>query len=559
MTTPPTRTARADGYCCDEYAAMAVSRRGLLGGAAALAGATTMVGGAVVTASPARAASATSVLVVVSLRGGADGLSLVVPHGDPGYYAARPGIAIPSRSRLLRQGRLLRAAPGHGRPGAALDRRQGGSGPRHRAAGGQPVALRRDGGDGGRRPGLQRARRLAQPAGRAAPRVPRRCRGSVPAPAPSPPRWSAPRPRCPPAGSTTSSCRAATRTAAARSRCRPCGTARSRRWAAACGRRSRPSTRSGRPRPPRTTGPPTRAPGSVASLATAAQIIRGDVGVEVITVDQGDWDMHTDMGSVGGGWMWQQRRGPRLLDRGVLHRPRHPGEQGHPGDAERVRPSGRRERQRRDGPRLRQRHVRRRRRRRAAATTPAGRGWPTATKPTCTVTTDYRQVLADIVVEAVQRLGGEGVPRAEVAAHEGHVSDGRRSPATSGRLAHGRRPEPLTPLDESWERALCVVAHPDDLEFGAAAAVARWTGQGKTVVYCMVTSGEAGIDGMDPDECRAGPRGGAAPVRRGRRRRHGGVPRSARRRAGVRRRPPRGDHRVGTPASTRDRRHRQLP
>ena len=62
---------------------MTVSRRGLLGGAAALAGATTMVGGAVVTASPARAASASSVLVVLSLRGAADGLSLVVPHGDP--------------------------------------------------------------------------------------------------------------------------------------------------------------------------------------------------------------------------------------------------------------------------------------------------------------------------------------------------------------------------------------------------------------------------------------------------------------------------------------------
>ncbi len=60
----------------------------------------------------------------------------------------------------------------------------------------------------------------------------------------------------------------------------------------------------------------------------------------------------------------------------------------------------------------------------------------------------------------------------------------------------------LEPLDEDWERALCVVAHPDDMEFGAAAAVARWTGQGKTVTYCMVTSGEAGIDGMEPDECR---------------------------------------------------------
>ena len=60
----------------------------------------------------------------------------------------------------------------------------------------------------------------------------------------------------------------------------------------------------------------------------------------------------------------------------------------------------------------------------------------------------------------------------------------------------------LEPADESWTTALCVVAHPDDLEFGAAAAVARWTDQGKTVVYAMVTSGEAGIDGMRPDEAR---------------------------------------------------------
>lgn len=62
--------------------------------------------------------------------------------------------------------------------------------------------------------------------------------------------------------------------------------------------------------------------------------------------------------------------------------------------------------------------------------------------------------------------------------------------------------EPLELLPEDWDRALCVVAHPDDLEFGAAAAIARWTGQGKEVVYCMVTSGEAGIDALDPDECR---------------------------------------------------------
>ncbi len=64
-------------------------------------------------------------------------------------------------------------------------------------------------------------------------------------------------------------------------------------------------------------------------------------------------------------------------------------------------------------------------------------------------------------------------------------------------------PAPLEPLTESWERLLCVVAHPDDIEYGAAAAVARWTGQGKWVGYCLVTSGEAGIDAMPPEECRA--------------------------------------------------------
>jgi LmbE family N-acetylglucosaminyl deacetylase len=64
------------------------------------------------------------------------------------------------------------------------------------------------------------------------------------------------------------------------------------------------------------------------------------------------------------------------------------------------------------------------------------------------------------------------------------------------------KPPPLEHLPEDWTRALAIVAHPDDMEFGSAAAVARWTGQGKEVVYCMVTSGEAGIDSMPPEECR---------------------------------------------------------
>jgi LmbE family N-acetylglucosaminyl deacetylase len=61
----------------------------------------------------------------------------------------------------------------------------------------------------------------------------------------------------------------------------------------------------------------------------------------------------------------------------------------------------------------------------------------------------------------------------------------------------------LEPIDEDWTSALAIVAHPDDLEYGTAAAVARWTAQGKRVVYCLATSGEAGIDSMSPEE--AGP------------------------------------------------------
>ncbi|MGE3537117.1 MAG: PIG-L deacetylase family protein [Candidatus Tectimicrobiota bacterium] len=58
----------------------------------------------------------------------------------------------------------------------------------------------------------------------------------------------------------------------------------------------------------------------------------------------------------------------------------------------------------------------------------------------------------------------------------------------------------LKMLPEDWERALAVVAHPDDLEYGAASAVARWTAQGKQVRYLLVTRGEAGIDSLPPAE-----------------------------------------------------------
>jgi len=58
----------------------------------------------------------------------------------------------------------------------------------------------------------------------------------------------------------------------------------------------------------------------------------------------------------------------------------------------------------------------------------------------------------------------------------------------------------MEPMPEDWDRAVAVVAHPDDLEYGVASAVARWTGQGKKVTYLLATKGEAGIAGMSPAE-----------------------------------------------------------
>ncbi|MEJ5946104.1 PIG-L deacetylase family protein [Pseudokineococcus basanitobsidens] len=60
--------------------------------------------------------------------------------------------------------------------------------------------------------------------------------------------------------------------------------------------------------------------------------------------------------------------------------------------------------------------------------------------------------------------------------------------------------DPLPPLPEDFSTMLAVAAHPDDLEYGAAAAVARWTDQGKTVSYLLLTRGEAGIDTVPPEE-----------------------------------------------------------
>ncbi|MGW6685134.1 PIG-L deacetylase family protein [Streptomyces sp. NPDC054961] len=65
----------------------------------------------------------------------------------------------------------------------------------------------------------------------------------------------------------------------------------------------------------------------------------------------------------------------------------------------------------------------------------------------------------------------------------------------------GPGPAPLEPMPTDWQRALAVVAHPDDLEYGCSAAVADWTDGGREVVYVLATRGEAGIDTLAPAEC----------------------------------------------------------
>jgi LmbE family N-acetylglucosaminyl deacetylase len=63
-------------------------------------------------------------------------------------------------------------------------------------------------------------------------------------------------------------------------------------------------------------------------------------------------------------------------------------------------------------------------------------------------------------------------------------------------------------LDFSVTCILVVVAHPDDVDFGAAGTIAHWTDQGIQVAYCIVTDGDAG--GHE----RAADAGGMAALRR---------------------------------------------
>jgi len=80
----------------------------------------------------------------------------------------------------------------------------------------------------------------------------------------------------------------------------------------------------------------------------------------------------------------------------------------------------------------------------------------------------------------------------------GNLTDGERG---GSRYARPMPDELVPPFsDDDFRRVLCVVAHPDDVEYGTSSAVAAWTARGVEVAYLLLTRGEAGMDGSPPEQ-----------------------------------------------------------
>ncbi len=299
MTTHP--ASRAAEPCCAEFAAL--SRRGLFTGAIALAGATTLIGSAAVTASAAAANPASSVLVVVSLRGAADGLSMVVPHADPVYYQTRPRIAVPADRLLAKDGmfglhpELAPLLPLWDAGRLAAVHATGLPTPNRSHFAAMEEVEDADPGSSGRSGWLNRL--IGTAPGRS-PLQGFHLSGGVP-----PTSLFGPEP--------TMSASSVDRV----------GLPGEDKWDDGERRRSLRTMwdrdRSPLGRAMRSTyaavdefGPAKLATDTTSSypqtdlgkaLAQVARVIRGNVGVQVFTVDQGDWDMHAGLGSVDRGWM----------------------------------------------------------------------------------------------------------------------------------------------------------------------------------------------------------------------------------------------------------------
>ena len=293
--------------CCAEFARL--SRRSFLGGTVALVGATTIVGSAAITTSAAALAPAPSVLVVLSLRGAADGLSLVVPHGDPVYYDARPGIAVPSDRLLVKDGmfglhpELAPLVPLWSAGRLAAVHATGLPAPNRSHFSAMEEVEDADPGSTVRSGWLNRligtdaSTSPLQGFNAGGGVVPTSLYGTQPVMSaddvdsvkiPGDDKWD-----------TTGGRRASLHTLWDGDR-GPLGTAMRSMFGAlddfapvpatTDNRKSYPDTDLGR------------------ALSEVARVIRGNVGVEVITVDQGNWDMHSDLGTVDRGWLTNNAR-----------------------------------------------------------------------------------------------------------------------------------------------------------------------------------------------------------------------------------------------------------
>lgn len=296
MTPPPTQP------CCAEYAA--ISRRSLLAGAAAVAGATTIIGSAALTASAATLTPAPAVLVVLSLRGAADGLSLVVPHADPVYYAARPRIAVPAAGLVARDATfglhpaLAPLLPLWNAGSLAAVHATGLPAPNRSHFAAMEEVEDADPGSTARTGWLNRligtdtSRSPLQGFAVSGGVVPTSLYGKEPV------MSAADVASVEIAGDDPSDARKSRRASVERLWAKdrsPAGAAMRSLFGvldsfgpvqdAADNSAAYPASDLGR------------------ALAQAARLIRGDVGVEVITVDQGDWDMHAGLGTAERGWM----------------------------------------------------------------------------------------------------------------------------------------------------------------------------------------------------------------------------------------------------------------
>jgi LmbE family N-acetylglucosaminyl deacetylase len=85
----------------------------------------------------------------------------------------------------------------------------------------------------------------------------------------------------------------------------------------------------------------------------------------------------------------------------------------------------------------------------------------------------------------------------------GFLKNGKNSGARPG--SYGDNPGKLPAIGHDGPKTLmCIMAHPDDIDFGSAGSVARWCSEGWTVYYVLATSGDKGTHGeMSPQELAA--------------------------------------------------------